>query len=387
MFRPLRPLQIAADMIVAALFVVILGPPEFGASVGTAPAGFVLGFVVCWMLGAALAVRRLSPAVALGIAWAAAIVQMAGDLGPRPSDVAIFAVLYVTAAYGTRLVFWLGFASALLGAVVITGYMFFAPAQGGGGTGWQDLPTALFVLIAAGFALLLSWTVGALARTAWRAQESRRARDEAERARLAEQERGRIARDMHDVVAHSLAVIVAQADGARYAAASDAQAAPAALATIAGTARGALADVRLLLTQLRHAEGAGPQPTLTDLEALYAQVRHAGVGLRVDVDPAPAAAPPASLQLAVYRIVQEALTNALRHGGGAPVDVSLAWWRDAVDVVVRNAAPIREMRGATEGHGLIGMRERAHLVGGTLSARQEDGFFVVRARLPLGGGA
>ena len=98
-----------------------------------------------------------------------------------------------------------------------------------------------------------------------------------------------------------------------------------ALTTISATARSALADVRLLLTQLRHSEGTGPQPTLADLEALYAQVRAAGVELRVDVDPAPTAQPTAAVQLAVYRILQEALTNALRHGDGGPVVVRLAW--------------------------------------------------------------
>ena len=136
----------------------------------------------------------------------------------------------------------------------------------------------------------------------------------------------RIARDMHDVVAHSLAVVIAQADGARYAPRRRRIPAVAteALGTISTTARAALADVRLLLTQLRHSQGDGPQPTLADLEALYAQVRAAGVDLRVDVDPAPPGEPPAAVQLAVYRILQEALTNALRHGDGGPVAVRLA---------------------------------------------------------------
>jgi signal transduction histidine kinase len=242
------------------------------------------------------------------------------------------------------------------------------------------------VYIAATFALMLSWTAGALVRTAIRARENRLAQQRAEADAIAEQERVRIARDMHDVVAHSLAVVIAQADGARYAAKADPDAATAALGTISTTARSALADVRLLLTQLRHSQADGPQPTLADLEELYAQVRAAGLELRVDVDPAPVAAPPAALQLAVYRILQEALTNALRHGTG-PVDVRLSWHPDRVDLAVRNPLAATVPADAPPGgrHGLIGMRERAQLVGGSLEAGEEAGAFIVRARLPIGG--
>ena len=128
--------------------------------------------------------------------------------------------------------------------------------------------------------MLLAWTVGALVRTSLRARRTQRERERAERERIEEQERGRIARDMHDVVGHSLAVIIAQADGARYAADADPQAGKDALATISTTARSALADVRLLLAQLRHSEGMAPQPMLNDLESLYSQVRAAGLAVR-----------------------------------------------------------------------------------------------------------
>ena len=120
-------------------------------------------------------------------------------------------------------------------------------------------------------------------RTGIRARENRHAQQLAEAETAAEAQRTRVARDMHDVVAHSLAVVIAQADGARYAAASDPQAAAEALATISTTARAALSDVRMLLTQLRHTQADGPQPTLADLEQIYAHVRAAGVDLSVDV--------------------------------------------------------------------------------------------------------
>jgi signal transduction histidine kinase len=384
-FRRLKTYQLVTDVVVAgffaltALFVELQLAPGWG---GDYAAAVLAAVLVTILLSAALALRRLSPALALGLAWLGAIVQMSFGRPPSLVDVAIFAVLYATAAYGSQLVFWLGFASSFLGALVITVYLVIGPYFGSGGVTWSSIPVALAVLVAAAFALLLSWTVGALVRTGIRARENRDAQRRAEAEAVAEQERVRIARDMHDVVAHSLAVVIAQADGARYAAASDPAAATAALGTISTTARSALADVRLLLTQLRHSQGDGPQPTLADLEELYAQVRAAGVELRVDVDPAPQGDPPAAAQLAVYRILQEALTNALRHGDGGPVGVGLAWHPSRVDVEVRN--PIATAVPGAPGHGIIGMRERAQLAGGRLDARADGDVFVVSASLPVG---
>ena len=390
-FRQLKPYQIVADASVAVVFLAVALVFEYATtggpfSGGWAPTSTPASFLAVAILAAALAVRRISPALALGLAWTAAVLQMGLGRPPGFSDIAIFAVLYTTAAYGTQLVFWLGFASSFLGAVVITVYLVIGPYLGSPGLSWSTIPVALAVLVAAGFALLLSWTVGALVRTAIRARENREAQERAEAEAVVEQERVRIARDMHDVVAHSLAVVIAQADGARYAATADPAVATAALGTISTTARTALADVRLLLTQLRHSQADGPQPTLADLETLYAQVRAAGVDLRVDVDPAPLAEPPAGVQLAVYRILQEALTNALRHGDGGEVDVRLAWHPVRVDLEVGNAAAASAASPAS-GHGVIGMRERAQLVGGRLDTALDGGRFVVRATLPIGGDA
>ncbi|MBW9095351.1 sensor histidine kinase [Microbacterium jejuense] len=396
MFRRLKTSQLVVDVTLAVVFFLIAWPVEtalvqtgaFGLEYLLGPAGQVLvGGVIAALFSCALAVRRLSPLLALGLAWVGALVQMGLGRPPSFSDVAIFGVLFATAAYGSRAAYWAGFASALVGALVITVYLFAGPSFAGGGLTWQTLPLALMTLVAAAFALGLSWTIGALVRSAIRTRETRAAQQRAEAETAAEQERVRIARDMHDVVAHSLAVVIAQADGARYAAASDPSVATEALATISTTARSALADVRLLLGQLRHRQGDGPQPTIADLEELYAQVRAAGVPLRVDVDPVPPGEPPAAVQLAVYRILQEALTNALRHGAtGGAVDVGLAWLPDRVELSVRNpAAP--PPPGARPGHGLIGMRERAQLAGGRLDAAAEGGDFVVRAAIPIGGPA
>lgn len=404
MLRRLKTYQLVVDVSVGVVFFLTAWPIEhivssaaaYGAPLeGTLQA--LQSVLIALLFGAALAVRRLSPGLSLAIAWAGAVLQMGFGRPPGFADIAIFGVLYATAAYGSTRVYWAGLASALVGALVITVYLAAGPLYLGGLT-WQTLPVALVMLVAAAFALGLAWTIGALVRTAVRARENREAQQRAEAEAIAEQERVRIARDMHDVVAHSLAVVVAQADGARYALAaaasrvdevgaprsSDPAVALEALATIGSTARSALADVRLLLGQLRHRQGDGPQPTLADLEELYAHVRAAGVGLRVDVDPAPPGEPPAAVQLAVYRILQEALTNALRHGApGGPVDVRLSWLPDRVELVVRNPLPPGP-RTPKAGHGLIGMRERAQLAGGRLDATDEAGAFAVRALIPIG---
>ncbi|MCW3492413.1 sensor histidine kinase [Microbacterium sp. SSM24] len=385
MFRPLKTYQLVVDVVVAAAFGLVALLVELQLGRGADFVTLVVSSVLVTVaMAAALAVRRLSPGIALGLAWLGAIIQMGFARPPGVADLAIFAVLYTTAAYGSARVFWAGFASSFAGALVITVYLVFGPYFGASGLTWSSIPIALAVLVAAGFALLLSWTVGALVRTGVRARENRDAQQRAEAEASAEQERVRIARDMHDVVAHSLAVVIAQADGARYASAADPAAATAALGTISTTARAALADVRLLLTQLRHSQGDGPQPTLGDLEELYAQVRAAGVELRVDVDPAPVGEPPAAVQLAAYRILQEALTNALRHGGGGPVEVRLAWHPSHVELEVHNPVPPGASPSDAHGHGLIGMRERAQLAGGRLDAGAQGDRFVVRAQLPIG---
>ncbi|WP_316313707.1 sensor histidine kinase, partial [Clavibacter michiganensis] len=130
---------------------------------------------------------------------------------------------------------------------------------------------------------------------------------------VVEQERNRIARDMHDVVAHSLAVVIAQADGARYARLVDPEAADEALRTISTTARQALGDVRILLAQLRHSEDDAPQPELKELSDLIDQMRSTGLTIEF-VETGQPGEFGTGQQLAVYRIVQEALTNVLRHG-------------------------------------------------------------------------
>lgn len=378
-FRSLSPTQLAVDL--------VIGITALGLRVALGVDSLALALVVV-MMAVALSLRRLSPALALAVAWVGAVVQMMALLDPDSSNLAIVAVLYTTARYGTVGVRTAGLISAGAGAVIATAYST-AKAAGlfaGDLESVMLLPgTAVFTglviqLVAALAVLGLSWTLGQLTRSWAAARESRRDRAAAEERILVEQERNRIARDMHDVVAHSLAVVIAQADGARYS-----QSAPtmdAALATIAATSRSALADVRLLLGQLRHRQEAGPQPMLGDLDALIEQMRDSGLTVEQLVEGRPVGLPTGH-QLALYRIAQEALTNALRHGDPSGITtVRLVWEPETIQLSVSNRA-----RGASEpfvpGHGLTGMRERALLVGGTCTVETQDGDVVVTVRIPV----
>ncbi|NUP18857.1 MAG: sensor histidine kinase [Streptomyces sp.] len=203
-------------------------------------------------------------------------------------------------------------------------------------------------------------------------------------------ERARIARELHDVVAHSVSVIAVQAETTTYTTGELPPAARDGLQQIAASARTALAELRQLLSVLRENTvppvGTAPQPTLAELDQLLAQHRTAGGAVRLDVndDGAPLAA---VVELSAYRIVQEALTNARRHAPGATVSVNIH--RSDEDLVVRitddgPGATGPETRGA--GHGLIGMRERVALLGGSISAGPSStGGFAVIARLPIKG--
>jgi len=360
--------------------------------------GGVLSFLVLLGFTAALAVRRLSPGLALTVAWVSALAQMLSGLPVLVGNFAVLAVLYATTAFGDRLLRWAGLISVGVGALLAAAYIAVgqqgalsigeALAQGNAaGLAWSFVAT----LIASVAVLGLSWTLGLLMRTWQTAREGRlsqhRAVEEqrvAQRSVVVEQERNRIARDMHDVVAHSLAVVIAQADGARYARAANPEAVDEALTTISTTAREALGDVRILLTRLRQDAADGPQPVLADLDRLVAQMQSTGLDIEWTTTGTPTTLG-SGAQLAVYRIVQEALTNALRHGDAhRPVYLSLAWTDGWVAVTIDNAvrtSPATDASGEL-GHGLPGMRERALLAGGSLAAEPIGGRFIVAARLP-----
>jgi signal transduction histidine kinase len=204
----------------------------------------------------------------------------------------------------------------------------------------------------------------------------------------ARDERARIAREMHDVVAHGLSVIVVQADGARYAAEKDPDVAVGTLETIASTGRESLTEMRRLLGLLRDGDtGVAPQPGLADVRHLVDEAR--ALGTRVEADlPDPGPEVPDGIGLAAFRIVQEALTNVRKHAGpGATVRVGVAVGPD-VRVEVRDDGRGAAAPADGRGLGLVGMRERATVHGGTLEAGPAPGGgFTVSARLPLSVGA
>ncbi|MFD3946355.1 sensor histidine kinase [Streptomyces sp. NPDC058579] len=198
-------------------------------------------------------------------------------------------------------------------------------------------------------------------------------------------ERNRINREMHDIIGHNLSVITGLADGGRYAAAKNPERAAEALDAIGTTSRQALAELRRLL---RTEAVRDPQPTLADLDALITGVRKAGLPVRLETT-GPAQDLPAGAQLTVYRVVQEALTNTLKHAGeGAESTVVFTYTEAAVTTDVTNTAQSQtELNGAPgpgPGQGITGMHERAKLYDGTLEAGPlPEGGWRVRLRLPL----
>lgn len=203
-------------------------------------------------------------------------------------------------------------------------------------------------------------------------------------------ERSRIARELHDIVGHSVSVISLQAGAAEQLLRKDPDAAARHLEAVQQVAHEALVEMRRLMGVLREdAAPYAPQPGLDTLDLLVAQAREAGMAVDVDVrGERPAVAP--GVDLAAYRIVQEALTNARKHAGSASATVRVAHAPEAVSVEVVNAgdgAPTGLTRSGGGGHGLAGLRERARLFGGTLEAAPVDGGgFRVAARLPLEAG-
>lgn len=216
------------------------------------------------------------------------------------------------------------------------------------------------------------------------AQQQISAEERARRTLL--EERTRIARELHDVVAHHLSVISIQAQVAPHLVADPPQELIQNLAGIRGNALEALAELRRVLGVLRvNTDGAErlPQPALAQLDDLIANVRGAGLTVTKRVIGVPRPLPP-GIELSGYRIVQEALSNAMRHAPGAAVDVVVSYQPDRLTVRVANTASTALPTPLSDaGHGLLGMRERAAMFGGTLtSGPTGDGGYVVAASLP-----
>jgi signal transduction histidine kinase len=220
----------------------------------------------------------------------------------------------------------------------------------------------------------------------------RRIAEDRERAALdaVAAERARIARELHDVVAHAMSVMVVQAGAARTALGREPATAEEALRRIEEVGRDGLGEMRRLIGLLRPTDDPAvlvPQPDLAHLDELLGTMRHAGLQVEALVEGDPRGLP-RGVELTAYRVVQEALTNVLRHAGESHARVLLRFSEDAVEVEVFDDGLGAPREGTTlGGHGLIGMRERVELFGGSLeTGPRPGGGFQVRARLPAGAG-
>jgi signal transduction histidine kinase len=328
----------------------------------SAPAGYAATIALCALqAGSVVWIRRYpEPAMAAAVLAGVGIEALAPNIGWLGQVAAILAC-YARVRVPRRSLWVL----ALLVAAT--------PWKLAGGD-WRNV-----LLAVAGPSL--GWALGELSRT--RALR----REDAER-RILTQERARIARELHDVLAHTVSVIVVQAGAAGDVFETRPDLARKALGAIDVAARSTLAELRVLLQTMSAGEAAEPdtpQPGLGQLGALAASLR--STGLRVDLDQEPGGAPlPAAVDLSAYRIVQESLTNTLRHSQATRARVSVRCAPDSVRLEISDAGPARATGRivGTGRRGIVGMRERARLLGGTLDAGPlPDGGFRVSADLPL----
>ncbi len=377
---------LALDLSLAVIGVVLTAVAVWSVNVIATPFAGPTWLKVVWpvLIGAPLALRRRAPLLGWTIIWAAISLQ-ALITGNSPEGLELIFVIgvgsYSVAAHSTL-------RRALAGlAVTAAGLVIYDQANhdtmsGNTGNEWS---VAYFTT-----AILAAWLTGVFVRGRREAvtQAARTAAAERAAERAAADERARMARELHDIVSHNLSVVVLQAAGAQAAGGTDTGPT---LEKIERSGRQALVEMRRLLGVLRQPDEPGvrpelsPQPGIAELAALVEGVRAAGlpVVLVINGDPDQL---PAAVDISAYRIVQEALTNVLKHAGNASAQVSVSCGPDEVLIEVTDDGAGPQAAGqAGGGHGLAGMRERVALFGGELTAGpQPAGGFAVRARLPLG---
>jgi signal transduction histidine kinase len=359
-----------------------LGPVIVGAGSDRGPVIGTLSAILVPVTTVPVAWRRYRPLAVLAVTVTAeTVLLLLSDRAPVPLGVGV--ALYTVAAQCERPV---SIRAAKWAAPPITVGVIVNSAPNPG----RIIPTlALFAI---------AWVVGDNLRTrrAYLAElEARAARLEREReeqaARAAAEERARIARELHDVIAHNVSVMVVQASAGEEVFDSDPRRAHESLSAIASTGRAALAELRRLLGVIRTdgdhevAPSYAPQPGIESIGELVRQIRETGLPVQLSVSGEPGELPEA-VALCAYRIVQEALTNTLKHAGASRADVNVRYAGDALELeVVDDGSGTEGLNGESAGHGLIGMRERVALFGGELSAEALSGHgYAVRARLPLG---
>ena len=331
-----------------------------------------LGFALVVVAGSSLAWRRRAPLTVATIVSAA--VATASLLGYWPEFVALLWIaVYSAAAYTERH----RLVRVLLPVALLTSVAISIGERWDRGLNWVEILSDLIVTF--GVPILLGRM------TFNRRRRIVRDREFATRQAVAA-ERAAIARELHDVVAHHMSVMVVQAGAARAVSASDPAATAEALRQIEASGRTGLTEMRRLLEVLKAEEdgnGRAPQPGLARMSELLDAMRASGLPVEAIVEGSPRPLPP-GVDLSAYRIVQEALTNALRHAGGASARVVVRYDPGAVELEVADDGPgLPEDPEASGGHGLIGMRERVQLFGGELEAGpRPGGGFLLRARLP-----
>ena len=378
----------ALALVAAGLATALLVPMVVSVPVGRGvPRGMLaLGGALVLVHTVPLAARRRFPGTVLALCVASALAFAALFMMPVFLGPAILVAVYSVAAYGDRWVSLAGLVVAELGlgAVQLT------PGR------FERSSLLLFLGVIA-----VAWVLGHFvgdrqvyaARLEERTAELEQAREELARRAVVE-ERLRLARELHDVVAHAMSVIAVQSGVGAHVAASQPEEVGKALAAIEATSRGALTELRRLLGVLRQDSepqaSLMPVPGLANLDSLLAEVGKAGLAVRVRVEGTPTPLP-AGVDLSAYRIVQEALTNVVKHAGPAHAQVTIGYRDQDVTVEViddgRGAlTPAGDGRVGT-GHGLIGMRERVAAFGGDLEVGpRPGGGFRVAARLPLAAG-
>ncbi|WP_333812033.1 sensor histidine kinase [Timonella senegalensis] len=340
-----------------------------------------------------LAFRRSAPVISAVAVFAVALTHMI--IGPSlifPADLAVLVALYSITVYGPR---WAG-RFALFSS--FAGAAFFGHI--GDGDSELNLKPILISTFTLGLLFLTVWALGLMRRARLDSVRVLRERnialelDKEKQAQIgAAAERSRIAREMHDIVAHSLSVIIAQADGGRYAAKVNPEMAEKTLTTISETGRAALADMRRLLGVLREDPNGdpdddsvlrSPQPAAGDIQSLVDSMRTSGVRVSLVRMGTPRQLPPGA-GLTLYRICQESLTNILKHAGPDPtVTVVQSWGRESVRLEIEDDGRGAASTSDGAGMGLLGMRERAALFGGTVkSGPRQGGGFRVELDLPL----
>ncbi|MFF9402375.1 MULTISPECIES: sensor histidine kinase [unclassified Streptomyces] len=357
--------------------------------------GLLAAALIVTGLSTVVALRRRAPEKMLLLAIAMGVAQVLTGVVPGPANFAMLVIVFTVATVGER---W----ASRLALVCSLGAAGLAQLRWPAETGQSGWFQQVFVAIVMTVPFVLAWVLGDSMRTRrayFNQLEERAARLEREREAQSKvavaAERARIARELHDVVAHNVSVMVVQADGAAYVMDAAPDQAKQALETISSTGRQALAEMRRLLGVLRtgDAEESGeyvPQPDVGQIEDLVEQVRQTGltVDFKIEGTPRPL---PSGVELTAYRIVQEALTNTRKHGGpDAGASVRLVYFDDGLGLLVeddgRGAAHEMYEDGGADGggHGMIGMRERVGMVGGTLDAGpRPGGGFRISALLPL----